>query len=146
VCLHQLLPKFQKDTGVEKVQCVVLTDGEAHQLPYRVSVQRHWEDASYLGMRSCHPDRTFLRDRKLGKTYKVGYGYHDFTSMLVTNLKDRFPSTNFIGIRVLQNRDAKSFMRLHTLQCLLTVLLKMQSLMLMMMQQKLKLKGHLLSH
>jgi hypothetical protein len=113
LCLHQLLPKFQKDTGVEKVQCVVLTDGEAHQLPHRVSVQRHWEDIPYIGMRSCHPDRTFLRDRKLGKTYKVGYGYHEFTSMLVTNLKDRFPSTNFIGIRVLNNRDAKSFMRLY---------------------------------
>ena len=78
-----------------------------------MSVQRHWEEASYLGMRSCHPDRTFLRDRKLGKTYKVGYGYHDFTRMLVTNLKDRFLSTNFIGIRVLQNRDARSFMRLY---------------------------------
>ena len=38
VCLHQLLPQFQKDTGVEKVQCVVLTDGEAHQLPHRVNV------------------------------------------------------------------------------------------------------------
>ena len=111
--LHQLLPKFQKDTGVEKVQCVVLTDGEAHQLPHRVNVQRHWEDGPYLGCKGCHPDRTFLRDRKLGKTYKVGYGYHDFTSMIVTNLKDRFPSTNFIGIRVLQNRDAKSFMRLY---------------------------------
>ena len=36
VSLHQLLPQFKKDTGVEKVQCVVLTDGEAHQLPYRV--------------------------------------------------------------------------------------------------------------
>ena len=119
-------------------------------------------------MRNCHPDRTFLRDRKLGKTYKIGYGYHQFTEMLLTNLKDRFPSTNFIGIRVLNNRDAKSFMRLydyrenmiewqksgerlrllllrilvmmHTLQCLLTVLLKMQSLMLMMMQQKAQIK------
>ena len=113
ISLHQLLPKFQKDTGVEKVQCVVLTDGEAHQLPYRVSVKRHWEDESYLGMRNCHPDRTFLRDRKLGKTYKVGYGYHDFTDMLLINLKDRFPSINLIGIRVLNNRDAKSFMRLY---------------------------------
>ena len=113
VSLHQLLPKFQKENDVEKVQCVILTDGEAHQLPYRVSVQRHWEDIPYIGMRSCHPDRTFLRDRKVGKTYKVGYKYHEFTSMLVTNLKDRFPSTNFIGIRVLNNRDAKSFMRLY---------------------------------
>ena len=113
VCLHQLLPKFQKDNGVEKVQCVVLTDGEAHQLPYRVSIQRHWEDEPYLGMCSCHPDRTFLRDRKLGKTYRVDYGYHQFTDMLLTNLKDRLPSINFIGIRVLPNRDAKSFMRLY---------------------------------
>ena len=113
VCLHQLIPQFKKDTGVEKVQCVVLTDGEAHQLPYRVNVKRHWEEEPYLGMRSCHPDRTFLRDRNVGKTYKVGYGYHDFTDMILTNLKDRFSSTNFIGIRVLQNRDAKSFMRLY---------------------------------
>ena len=113
VSLHQLLPKFQKENDVEKVQCVILTDGEAHQLPHRVRVQRHWEDEPYLGMRSCHPDRTFLRDRKLGKTYKVGYSYHQFTGMLLTNLKDRFPSINFIGIRVLQNRDARSFMRLY---------------------------------
>ena len=90
-----------------------MTDGEAHQLPYRKEVQRNWESNPYLGCRNCHPDRTFLRDRKLGKTYKVGYGYHHFTDMLVTNLKDRFPSTNFIGIRVLNNRDAKSFMRLY---------------------------------
>ena len=113
VCLHKLLPQFQKANNVEKVQCVILTDGEAHQLPYRKEVQRNWESNPYLGCRNCHPDRTFLRDRKLGKTYKVDYGYHHFTDMLVTNLKDRFPSINFIGIRVLNNRDAKSFMRLY---------------------------------
>ena len=106
-------PQFEKENNVEKVQCIVLTDGEAHQLPYRKEVQRHWEDEPYLGMRNCHADRTFLRDRKLGKTYKVGYGYHHFTDMLLINLKDRFPSTNFIGIRVLPNRDARSFMRLY---------------------------------
>ena len=113
VCLHKLLPQFQKENNVEKVQCVILTDGEAPQLPFHKSVQRHWEDEPYLGCRSCHPDRTFLRDRKVGKTYKVDYGYHQFADMLLVNLKDRFPSTNFIGIRVLNNRDAKSFMRLY---------------------------------
>jgi len=113
ISLHQLLPQFQKENGVEKVQCVILTDGEAHQLPYRKEVQRHWEANPYLGCRACHPDRTFLRDRKVGKTYRVNYGYHHFTDMLLINLKDRFPSINFIGIRVLNNRDAKSFMRLY---------------------------------
>ena len=34
-------------------------------------------------------------------------------SSLIRNLKDRFPTTNFIGIRVLESRDAKSFVRLY---------------------------------
>jgi len=113
VCLHGILPKFQKDNNVEKVQCIVLTDGEAHHLPYHVSIQRRWEPAPYLGSRSINPEKCFLRDRKLGKTYKFGYRWNQFTDTLLQNLKDNFPSVNFIGIRVLQNRDAKSFMRLY---------------------------------
>ena len=52
-----------------------------------------------------------MRDRKIGKTYKIGYAYHEFTDMLLNNLKDNFPSINFIGIRVLEKRDARHFMR-----------------------------------
>ena len=113
VSLHQILPQFQKETGVEKVQCIILTDGEAHQLPYDVMVQRPWEDEPYLGCRNINPDKCFFRDRKLGKTYKFGWKYNEFTQTLIDNLKDRFPFTNFIGIRVLSNRDAKSFIRLY---------------------------------
>jgi hypothetical protein len=113
VALHQILPKFQKENKLEKVQCIVLTDGEANPLPYHKTVQRHWESEPYLGCRNIKPHCTFLRDRKVGKTYKIGYRYHDFTDVLLNNLKDRFPSTNFIGIRVLSPRDANSFMRLY---------------------------------
>ena len=113
ISLYQILPKFKKETGVEKVQCIILTDGEANGLPYHVTVQRNWESNPYLGQRNPHPERSFLRDRQLGKTYKIGYHYHGFTQTLLNNLKDRFSSTNFIGIRVLNNRDAKSFMRLY---------------------------------
>ena len=113
VALHQILPKFQKENKLEKVQCIVLTDGESNPLPYHKTVQRHWESEPYLGCRNIKPHCTFLRDRKVGKTYKIGYRYHDFTDVLLNNLKDRFPSTNFIGIRVLSPRDANSFMRLY---------------------------------
>ena len=113
VSLHQILPKFQKDNGVEKTQCIILTDGEAHQLPHHKEVQRHWEDKPYMGKRGSSGDRFFLRDRKLGKNYKMGYQYNEFTESLIKNLKDRFPTTNFIGIRVLQSRDAKSFIKLY---------------------------------
>jgi hypothetical protein len=66
-----------------------------------------------MGARNVNPHSTFLRDRKVGKTYKFGYGWHQFTDVLLRNLKDRFPSTNFIGIRVLGKRDASQFMRMH---------------------------------
>jgi len=113
IALHQILPKFQKENGVEKVQCIVLTDGEAQQIPYHVTVQRHWESQPYLGCRNVNPDKCFLRDRKLGKIYKFGWRWHEFTKTLIQNLKDSFPSVNFIGIRVLANRDAKQFIRMH---------------------------------
>ena len=114
VALHQILPKFQKENGVEKTQCIVLTDGEAHQLSHNTQVKRSWEDDLYMGRNRSHGDRCFLRDRKLGRTYRLGWGYHEFTDALIRNLKDKFPSTNFIGIRVLANRDAGSFIRNHT--------------------------------
>ena len=113
IALHQILPKFKKENNVEKVQCIVLSDGEGSQLPYNTLVKRHWESVEYLGARNCHGDRSFLRDRKLGKTYKLNYAYHQFSDALLNNLQDRFPSTNFIGIRVLANRDAKYFIRLY---------------------------------
>jgi len=111
VSLHQLIPQFQEKNNVEKVQCIVLTDGEGAQLNYNKEVQRHWEDEPFLGAVSCHGDRSFLRDRKLGRTYKLPHGYIRFTDALLNNLKDKFPSTNFIGIRVLESRDAKYFIR-----------------------------------
>jgi hypothetical protein len=113
IALHQILPQFKKDNNVEKVQCIVLTDGEGSQIPYHKMVERHWEPEPYLGVNGCSSEAAFLRDRKLGKTYKLGYGYHTFTDALIKNLRDRFTSTNFIGIRVMSSRDAKHFIGLY---------------------------------
>jgi hypothetical protein len=113
IALHQILPQFKKDNNVEKVQCIVLTDGEGSQIPYHKMVERHWEPEPYLGVNCCSSEAAFLRDRKLGKTYKLGYGYHQFTDALIKNLRDNFPSTNFIGIRVMSPRDARHFIGLY---------------------------------
>ena len=111
ICLHKILPQFQKENNLQKVQCIVLTDGEASQLPYHKEVDRHWEDEPYMGSRNVSPNHTFLRDRKLGKTYAFGYSYYEFTDALVQNLKDNFPSTNLIGIRVMESREASYFIK-----------------------------------
>jgi hypothetical protein len=113
ITLHQILPKFQKENKLQKVQCIVLTDGEANQLVYYRELQRRWEKEPFIGTGYINPMSTFIRDRKLGTTYKIGYGYHDFTDTLLRNLKDKFSSINFIGIRVLEPRNANRFIQLY---------------------------------
>jgi hypothetical protein len=113
IALHQILPKFQKENKLQKVQCIVLTDGEANQLVYHKEVHRSYQKEPVLGTGYVHPESTFLRDRKLGTTYNVGYGYHSFTDTLLKNLKDKFTSMNFIGIRVLEPRNASRFIQLY---------------------------------
>ena len=116
VALHQILPKFQKENRVEKTQCIILTDGEASYLPYHKLIEDSYfgtKDKPWLGTRNVRPGRTFLRDRKVGKTYGFQYDYHEFTDVVLNNIKDKFPSTNFIGIRVMPNREANRFIRLY---------------------------------
>ena len=113
VCLHQILPQFQKQNKLQKVQCIVLTDGEANHLSRHVLVERHWEKDPYMGTRQLSGGVTFLRDRKTGNTYNVPYGWHGFSDLMLRNLRDNFPTVNFVGIRVLDSRDANHFMKLY---------------------------------
>jgi len=113
IALHQILPKFKKENKLQKVQCIVLTDGEANQLIHHKEVKRHWEKEPRIGTGYINPMTTFLRDRKLGTTYKFGYGYHEFTDVLLRNLKDKFVDMNFIGIRVLEGRNMSRFAQLY---------------------------------
>jgi hypothetical protein len=113
IALHQILPKFQKENKLQKVQCIILTDGEANQLTYSKEVRRSYSDKPFLGSGYVYAETTFLRDRQLGTTYKIDNGYHGFTDTLLRNLKDKFSSTNFIGIRVLEPRSAIRFIQLY---------------------------------
>jgi len=111
ISLHEILPKFQKDNKLQKVQCVILTDGEANDVGYNVEIIR--PNTRYMGQRRIHPGHGFLRDRKTGNTYKFDYGWHTFTQTLLTNMRDKFPSVNFIGMRVLESRNANDFIKLY---------------------------------
>jgi len=112
ITLHKLLPKFQKDNNVEKVQCIILTDGEANSMPYHVEVKDYFNSDEYkMGLRGINPSNCSLRDRSLGKVYRFGYSWWQFTDALIKNLQDKFPSSNFIGIRVLPPREGSNILR-----------------------------------
>ena len=113
VALHDLIPQFQAKTKVEKVNCVILTDGEGYQLSYHRTVNRSLMGESYFG-RGNFGDGCILRNRKTGKTYNCGYQYHDFTKMLLRNISDELPNVNFVGIRIMDGRDAKHFVQINS--------------------------------
>ena len=68
VALHQILPQFKKQNNVEKVQCVILTDGEGAPLRYSKKFQRHWESEDYMGSQYIN-ENCIMRNRKTGHTY-----------------------------------------------------------------------------
>jgi len=121
ITLHQILPQFQKEHKLQKVQCVVLTDGEAGQLNYYREVRLDWLDkdspvrmgSSYVG------DCSYLRDRQTGNVYKVTNDrMNSFTDLLLLNLRDKFPTVNFIGMRILENSSANHFIRSYAGHCI----------------------------
>jgi hypothetical protein len=115
VCLHQILPKFQRENKLQKVQCIVLTDGEACPLNHHKLIKRYWENnTEFLGTARHDQWKTILRDRKTGNMYKFeSANYNGFTDVMLKNLKDNFPEVNFIGIRLLAPRDSHNFLKLY---------------------------------
>jgi hypothetical protein len=112
IVLHEILPTFQKQNKLQKVQCVILTDGEANALMYHKEFQRG-DNKNYLGTGHLGSN-SFLRDRKTGNTYSLNVPWYNFSDVLLRNLRDKFPSVNFIGMRIVESRDASRFIGRYT--------------------------------
>ena len=109
VSLNSLIPQFKKKTGVQKIQCITLTDGEAHP----ISFSKRFTDKdgnTWMGSRSSTHGSVFIRDTN-GKTHNCGDNYHELTGALILQLRGRFTDVNFIGIRVLNKSESSSFIR-----------------------------------
>ena len=108
ITLHNLIPDFKKRTNIEKLNVIVLTDGESQTISYNKLYDRYDDEESRMGQSGIHYD-CILRDRKLGRTYIIDDGYGRMTKPLLQNLSDKFSDVNFIGIRLLSSSDARRF-------------------------------------
>jgi len=117
VSLRQIIPQFKSEHKLQKVQCIILTDGEAGPMPYHSTIKNPWDPKPQLRYRRI-TSNAIIRDRKIGSTYKVDSQHNcafiSFTKCIINNLKDLFPNTNFLGIRILESGDSGSFIRLHS--------------------------------
>jgi len=108
ICLHELIPQFRKKNNVQKINTIILTDGEANVLPY--FKKNDYYDDDRMGTSRIYAG-DFVRNRKTGYTYQVEHEYWKFTEILLNNLKQTFPDVNTIGIRIANNSDFKGFVR-----------------------------------
>jgi hypothetical protein len=109
ISLHKIIPHFKSKYKVQKTHCIILTDGEAADLTRLTLIRRGYDKSEYIGNNYCGGN-TFIRNRKTGNTYSVGYESNSMTNVLLRNISDEMPDVNFIGFRLLQNREFYSYM------------------------------------
>ena len=107
-CMTKIIPQFKAKSGVQKVQCVILTDGEAQ------GSVRTAEVYDRIGRKSCRYG-SILRNRKTGRTYDVGNWFTQTVSFL-KYLAHEHPSVNFIGVRIVTNSEVSRMLNSLDLQ------------------------------
>jgi hypothetical protein len=106
LAMSEIIPKFQQKNKVQKVNLITLTDGESNGIAYNMTYHCKYSDKDKFGTNSVGND-CILRDRKTGNVYRsFAYEYNSsVTSILLENLKDRFPYVNIIGFRVAKTSE-----------------------------------------
>ena len=107
--LHDVIPAFKNKYDLQKVQTVVLTDGESEPIGYAAMTENPRTLDRKLFRRDGRFYDLYLRDRKLGTTYHLK-DWISQTANIVKNLQDNFPEVNFIGIRLTPNSDFRKML------------------------------------
>ena len=110
IVLHDIIPQFQKKYDLQKVQTIILTDGESEPLSYSAETENPYTYDRKLFCRPVRSTCTYLRDRKLGTTYRLSE-WTEGTAALMQHLQDSFPDVNFIGIRLASNSSVQTMFR-----------------------------------
>ena len=113
IALHQIIPDFKTKKKVQKINVVILTDGEANNINYDVDLNsRYGTKRSGLGTNYLSSINA-LRDRKTGNVYRnfSNTCVDSVTTILLENLKHNFPEVNLIGFRIVGGSSFSYFYR-----------------------------------
>jgi len=111
VVAMDLLPKFKKDNGLQKVHTVFLTDGASNMINQKYTYQSEWEDYRKVDINELETKGsgeyvTVVTDPVTKKTWKSvsedRYSRHTFsysnqTPVLIEFLKNRMPGMNVVN-------------------------------------------------
>ncbi len=108
IMLNYLIPDFQKNNDLQKVNVCILTDGEACQTSYGRKFYNEHKDEYYARPRRLD-DGTCLRDRKTGRVYTKFQGWESNTNTFIQQLRDRNPAVNVLGFRIMGGSGLSGF-------------------------------------
>jgi len=111
--LHDIIPQFKNETGAQKIQTIILTDGDAQPLLKSTERYTYNKDIEICPARLREDGSEFLRDRKLRTTYKFE-SWVSHTTSILKNLQDNFSQVNFIGIRLTSPNEFNRFVKHYT--------------------------------
>jgi hypothetical protein len=107
VALHKIIPAFKNKYKLQKVNTVILSDGASNCIQYSVDVKRKYgkshEDYGYRLGSNRVSNGCALRDPKNGRIYRgfdEGFYNDSVTTILLEDLKNKFPEVNLIGYRI----------------------------------------------
>ena len=106
--LNYILPEFQKQNDIQKVNVCILTDGDACQSSYGRPFYNDYKDQHYVRPRRIEHG-SCLRDRKTGRVYTEFDGWEKTTNILIQQLRDRNPSVNVLGFRIMRGSGLSGF-------------------------------------
>jgi len=95
IAMMELVPKFKKKTGVQKVNTIFLTDGASNRLPGVYDYNFDKEENTHTEVISSFPykSKIILTDPVMNKTYEI----KNMTNDLLRILKNRVPEMNVVG-------------------------------------------------
>ena len=107
IMMNYLIPEFQKNNDVQKVNLCILSDGEGCTTSYGHEQYIEYEDRWVVRTRRLDWSAV-LRDRQTGRTYPQ-FQYDNVTNIFIQQLRDRNPNVNVIGFRILDGSGLHSF-------------------------------------
>ena len=109
ISLNYIIPQFKSQNDLQKVNVVILSDGESTYATYGKKCMNHYDSEETLRVVSVG-EYCILRDRKTGRVYpQFLSSYAHVTNTLIRQVRDRFPEVNIIGIRLCKGSELSSF-------------------------------------